>query len=145
MRQNLIFVSRCLQNKIRGGRHNTLTLIATVAALLLASSYGADAEPVAPAQVAAAVAAATGTGENSTQQIDNASSNPATVNGVNSSPTTEFSLLPQSTTTLAVIESIESQLSTTSQPTTEDGSYYKVSVTAKNNLDHGAPERPPSI
>lgn len=104
-----------LQNKI-GGYSNTLMLLVVVLAL----GSSAHAEPTAPAQVAAAVAAATtGAGAADSTHIEA----PISADVVNSSPTPTFyspQSSPQPFSTAAVTES-------QSQVTQPDESYQKVS------------------
>lgn len=111
-----------LQNKSNasGGRHNTLVLMVSVATFLLAfSSRATNAEPTAPAQVAAAVAAATGTDEKLAGQPVAVETSPSSAADCVNQPhvTAAFSPAPQLP---QEVEAISSDYSTGSQTSMTD-------------------------
>lgn len=107
-------------------------LIAAVVAMSMASVT--NAEPVSPAQVSAAVAAATGTGLNPSPLVETTlnsvvADDPFSANAVGpSSP---------SAATSVTVKSTESKSPTPApQLETEDAGHHKVSLTAQHKLNH---------
>lgn len=107
-------------------------LIISIVATIVAGAT--NAEPVSPAQVSAAVAAATGTGLNPSPPFDTTLNSAVTVDSSSANAVGPSS--PSATTAVAV-KSTESQPPTTaSQPETEDGGYHKVSLATEHRLNH---------
>lgn len=129
-----------LQEKICGAgrRHYPLLLAVAFVAIALASgNHVATAEPAAPAQVAAAVAAATGTNEDS---VGTSETSPTAV--VSSATTT---VQPPSSAPVAAgitdagtaDPGTEPQAPATSQPAAEDEVHHKVSNVRTKRTYHG--------
>lgn len=99
----------------------------TMAALMLANNFAAiSSEPVAPAQVAAAVAAATGTSEVSAHPVETSLNSAAAVYDVSASSIDDSSRSTSPATTAS-----ESP-TTVPQPSMDDGGNRKVSATTEN-------------
>lgn len=107
-------------------------LIATVVAVIMAGAT--NAEPVSPAQVSAAVAAATGTGQNPSPLVE------TSLNSVVADDPFSADAVGPSSPSAAISVTVKPTESKSPKPApqleTEDASHHKVSLTAHHRLNH---------